>query len=446
MTSGRTAILASALACSTFALCYGLAAALSQTGVFEYVDVLFDTDVAWFLQGFSEGRGTGTGWGARSLVHPNVANLVNPLVRAVAAACDSVNACSDPTRARHALALVVSPAAAAVETLLVFLAARAIVDPGRALLIAILNLALLPTLMYGALPESFALSGGGFAALFYLVCRAASGRPVHQGWWLLLGAALASVTVTNIWLFALGYAVTHAQGRWITLPALLSAARVSVAALGVTAVLALALGSAYDALPQYRTALQQLREVRAPREHLAERRWGSAVSGTIGLAVSGGFLNFPKALGDTILPPRPFIQGSALGLDSSRGTIGARADPSLQFNFRETSADVGTLFALLTLAGAAGLAATSHGPQRLVYRVALVLIAGNWMFHSLFGVELFLYAKHWSVAVAFLLAAWLNVRRTSAHIGTAVLLLVTVAAIWRDLRVFSDLFRALSVS
>jgi hypothetical protein len=447
MTAGRTAILAGALAGSSFALCYGLATAFGRTGVFEYVDVLFDTDVAWFLQGFSDGMGTGTGWGARSVVHPNVANLVNPPVRALAAACASVNACADPALTRQTLALFVSPAAAAIETLFLFLGIRTIFQSdGRALVVAMLNLTLLPTLIYGALPESFALSGCAFAAFFYLVCRTAAGRSVHQLWWALAGTAVASITVTNVWLFALGYTVAHARDRWLTVNALLSAARVAGTALAVTAVLALVVGATYDALPQYGTPLQQLRELRAPRERLAERRWHAAISETAGLALSGAFFYVPKSLGDTILPPRPLIYGRALGLDTTRGTIGARAEPSLQIGFREASPDWGTLLALAALAGAAALAVTAHGPQRLVYRVALMLLAGNWAFHSVFGAELFLYAKHWSVAVAILLCSWLDVKRPGAHVGVAILLVLTALAAWRVSRVFAVVFQALAGS
>jgi hypothetical protein len=444
MISGRSAIVAVMWAALTGALCCVLATALSAAGVFEYVDVLFDTDVAWFLQGFSEGRGTGTGWGARSLVHPNVANFVNPPVRALAATCAAISVCAEPAQARLTLAMWVSPTAAAFETYLLFLAIRVVSgSDARASLVALMNLVLLPTLVYGALPESFALTGSAFAAFFYLVSRTAAGRPVHAAWWLVVGTAVASITLTNIWLFALGYTVTQARDRGLTVSAVLAAARLAAGSLAATAALALVFGAAYDALSEYRTELQQFRELRAPRERVAERQWPAVIPETIGLAVSGAFMSFPKALGDTVLPPRPSIQGPALGLDTTRGTIGARAEPSLQVNFRNTSADWGTLLALVAVVGAAGAAVMSRGPQRLVYQVAMALIAANWIFHSVFGIELFLYAKHWSVAVAVLLAAWLDLKRPGPHAGTIVFVLLIVVAAWRDVSVFQHMFRSL---
>jgi hypothetical protein len=367
-------------------------------------------------------------------------------VRALAGACAPLSACADPAVARVGLAMWVSPLAAAVETCMLFLAVRTVAQSDvSAFLVALLNLALLPTLIYGAIPESYALSGAMFATLFYLVGRTAAGRPVSAGYWVIVGAAFASITLTNIWLFALAYAITLSRDRWLTMPALFAAARVSVASLAATAALALALGAAYGALTDYRTELQQLRELRAPRERIVERQWQGVIPETLGLVSSGAFVSFPKALGHTTLPPRPVVRGQALGLDTTRGTIGARAEPSLQINFREAPADWGTLLALAAVLGAAAVALRSRGPQRLVYQAALVLIAANWIFHSAFGIELFLYAKHWSVAVAVLLGAWVEVRRPP-YAGAVVLLLLIAIAAWRSASAVEYILGSLSGS
>lgn len=445
--SARAWIAPAAIAAGTFVLCYGLAQALSRAGVFAYLDVLFDTDAAWYLQGLSEGRGTGTGWGARSVVHPNVANLINPPLRLIAEICASVGACADPAVVRPKLALIVSPAAAAIEAVFVFLTIRTLYRSDvRATLAALLGVALLPTLLFGSVPESFALTGCAFAALFYAVSRHAVGRPVGAMWWAVIGIALSSITVTNIWLFAVGYTVAHAGDRWVTPAAGVAAVRASVIALLSTAGLALAIGSAYGALSDYRTALQQLTEVRAPRQDLAERRWTDAARDGLALAATGAFLTFPRALGDTVLPPRPSIHGTALGLDTAGGTLGVRPEPSLHANFRNTSADWGTFVALAALAGALIAAVTSRGPQRLVFRVAIALVAANWVFHSVFGFELFLYAKHWSVAVTILLAAWFELKRPVAYAGMAVVVVLLLLAVLRDVRVFTHLFGAFAGS
>jgi hypothetical protein len=433
-----------ALAIATFALCYGLARVLSRAGVFAYVDVLFDTDAAWFLRGFADGLGTGTGWGARSVVHPNVANLVNPPLRLAAELAALVSSGETAALLRPKLALLVSPMAAAAETVFVFLTIRTISGSDvRAALAALLNLALLPTLVFGAVPESFAMTGCAFAALFYLAARLVSGRSVHKLWWLVVGVAVCGLTVTNVWLFALGCAVAHSQGRWLTRSGILTALRFAGLALVCTAILALAIGSAYGALGDYRTPLQQLGEIRAPREDLAERRWVDAARDGAAQAATGALIAFPRALGDTVLPPRPSIHGTALGLDATGGSIGVRSEPSLHANFRNASTDWGTLLALIALAGAALVAATHAGTGRPVYRAALVLVAANWAFHSVFGIELFLYAKHWSVPVAIVLAALCEWRRPSSSGVLLTIILIALAA-GRDAIALGHLFRALS--
>ena len=179
---------------------------------------------------------------------------------------------------------------------------------------------------------------------------------------------------------------------------------------------------------------------------MADREWHAVIPETIRLAASGAIISFPKALADTVLPSRPAIHGRALGLDTTRGTIGARADPSLQVVFRETPADWGTLLALAAIIGAASVAVRSRAPQRMVYQVAMCLIAANWIFHSVFGIELFLYAKHWSVAVAVLLAAWTDVTPSRPSAGATVLGLLIVVAAWRDVSVFQHILRSVAGS
>jgi hypothetical protein len=440
----RNAIVPAALGVATFALCYGLALAFSRAGVFLYLDVLFDTDAAWFLQGFSEGRGTGTGWGARSLVHPNAANLVNPPLRLVAEACASIGACESAATLRPNLALLVSPLAAACEVVFVFLAIRTVTGSEfRALLVALLNLVLLPTLIFGAVPESFAVTGCAFGAMFYLASRSAIGQPVRTTWWLAVAIVLGSFTATNVWLFAVGYAVVQSRERWLTVKASVGALRLAVIAAACTSALALAIGWSYGALSDYRTAVEQFADFRAPREDLAERRWPHAIREGVSLAASGALSIFPKALGHTVLPQPASIQGTTDGLKLSSESGADRPEPTIHANYRYASADWGTFLTLAALAGAFVAGIRSRGPQRLVYRVGIALIAANWAFHSLFGVEMFLYAKHWSVAVAIVLGAWFEVRRPVAYAGVAAVVVLVALAAARDVGVFTHLLRAL---
>jgi hypothetical protein len=433
---------------AAFALCYGLALTFSRIGVFQYLDVLFDTDAAWFLRGFAEGRGTGTGWGARSLVHPNVANLINPPVRLLAALCSAVGACGAPTDIiRSNLALLISPLAAAGEAVFVFLIIRGLYQSdARATLVALLAIALLPTLVFGAIPESFALTGCAFAALFYLASRTAVGTPVHRGWWALVGVALTSITVTHVGLFGLTCAIVHSRPRWLTVAGCRDAARVSLVALGGTVAIALALGSVYGALNDYRTGIEQAADLRAPRQDLADRRWTDAAWKGVGLATSGAFRIVPKALGHTLAPPPAFIQGTTRGLTSVAGETSDRPVPSLHANYRFIPADWGTVVTLAALAGAAVAAAGSRGPQRLVFRLAIALVAANWAFHAVFGVEMFLYAKHWSVPMTILLAAWLEVRRPVAGAGIAIVTMLVLLAAGTAGRMLTHLVAALSGS
>ena len=431
-----------ALAILTFSLCYALTRAFAASGAFEYLDVLFDTDAAWFLQGFADGSGTGTGWGARSMVHPNVANLINPPVRVAGWLCSAVGVCDgSPATARMALALLVSPAAAALEVLLVFLAIRHLTGSTlRATLAAMLNLVLLPTLLFGAIPESFALTGCAFAFVFYLASRHAAGDRIHEAWWVLAGVAVTSLTLPNVWLFALAFIVTHAGGRWWTWRAVGDALRVSMIALAGTGGLALLIGVAgYRAQADYLTGVEQLAEVRAPRDDVREGRWLDAAGQAVHVAARRSVIDVPKVMGASVMPPRAALVGE--------GPLVPRVQPisrpPLQANFRDAGAGWGTLLTLVALVAAAIAGLLTTGPRRVVYQAAVALVAGNWVVHSIFGVELFLYAKHWSVPLAIALSAWLEVRRPFAAAGLAVVAALVAIAAARDLDVLTHILAAL---
>jgi hypothetical protein len=413
-----------ALAVLAFVLTSELAGALAGAGAFRYIDLLFDADCAWFLDGFAEGLGTGTAWGARSIVHPNPANLVNPPIRVIAGACGALGVCeAPPADARAALALYVAPLAAAAETVFLYLAAASALRSRRAAVAAALvNLALLPTLVFGAMPESFALTGCGLAAVFYLTSRAAAGRPVATLSWSIAGTFLTGVTITNLAPFALAHALTVSAQKGGVRRALPVTIRLCAGVALCTAALAGGLGTAFGALDDFGLQFQQLSEVRAPREELRSRRWVEALTGQTVTLVTRAAIDVPAALGQTLVPPRPQL----VRLPADPGAHPREAPARI--TYRGAGLGWGTVATLAVLAGAIAGTVRARSQGALVFRVAAALLAYNWVFHTIFGVEIFLYAKHWSVPLAMLLGVWLEGTWIRARLGTAVLIGLLAAA------------------
>jgi hypothetical protein len=422
-----------ALPIAVFFLAYSLTAALNAAGALRFIDLLFDADSGWFLLGFSNGTGTGTAWGARSLVHPNAANFVHPVVR-LASDVWLLTGWSSLSEAalRERVALMVAPVFVAAESVFVYAAAHNLFrSVGLAALVTLLNLALLPTLVFGAIPESFALSGCGFAALFWLVSRVAIGRQPRALSWGAVGVFLAGVTITNLAPFAIAHALSLNTGGFEWRRTLAKTARMCGAVTACTAAAAAVVAGALGFLGDYRHAeFQQLAEVRAPRDQLRERQWLASVGGQAAIIASRTLVAFPVALGHSILPPEPSVE--KLPEEHAPGRSRNPLEASTRITFRDRGADWGTFISVAVLAGAVMALVRMRTGARLLYLAAATLLAYNWAFHAVFGVELFLYSKHWTLPMVFVLAAWLEGKWCPRPIGVAVVGAVLVLAAVRS--------------
>ena len=131
----------------------------------DQFDVLFDADTGSRLDCMTTDR-----CGDRSsFAHPALAAFVNPPVQLVAAGLRGVGLVEgEAWQARRVVALGVAPLASALQAIAVFFLLRALgLGRGVATTLALVNVAAFSRLVFGSLPESFALSGLalGIAAL-----------------------------------------------------------------------------------------------------------------------------------------------------------------------------------------------------------------------------------------------------------------------------------------
>lgn len=202
--TGTVALL---LAGVSFALHLGLALRLDAVESLDQFDVFFHADTQARLdcvtRGICDHRS--------SISHPALDILVNPPVRAIAGLSSWLGAWQgDEQAARHAVALWVSPAAAALQSALVFMLFIALGLPwlsaGLASALATLSLS---GLLVGSIPESFALSSCAIAGAYLLAARSAPGQPPQRCAWLALAVIATAITVTNL----LSIIVLFAAGR-----------------------------------------------------------------------------------------------------------------------------------------------------------------------------------------------------------------------------------------
>jgi hypothetical protein len=377
-----TAACAVALFAASFLARVPLARAWHALGVIGQHDVLFDADPVVFQQAFADGDMRDRLW----RTHPNVRNLVNPPVRAVAGLARLVRPAWSDERARAEAALLVAPAAAGVTTAAVFLTLRVLGGSILAALLgALVEACAFSGLVFGSIPESYPVSGAMLALAFLLLAETArTGGRIRAVPWILVASTAFGITATNLVLVGipLFFAASHAKasrlrGAAVTLAVLLAAAAVGTLEL-------LALNAAYA-------------------EHLPRRKIERTDS-FLGARPLDTLRSFPDAVVSTVLTDRPAVVTNEIGL--------RRDYPwKLMFTIEGGPRSVlsrllrGLVVAGFLLLGAVQLA-RRPGTGPAVLWAALGVLAFNLVLHSFYrGPDLLLYSMHWHAAVAVVLGA-----------------------------------------
>jgi hypothetical protein len=327
-----------------------------------------------------------------------------------------------PVAIRRQIALMVAPAATAVESVFVMLAFSSF--GGRAILLALLNVLTLAGVVFGSVPESYALSGAGLAALLWIAGRnEPAAKSTFRG---LAAAGVALVGTTTPMLVPFGIAAlivfAHARDDLARLVGRVSLLLTVVG--GVTVVSAAAIAALYGTTSEYKNRdFRQLREAPlwSARGTLGRTPVTETAETEARRHLRRATVDLPQALGYTVLAAAPAVDHQLVP-PTSRG-------PETWFTFVATeTAWWRVILVLGAMAGAVGIWRTVPStPRGTMYLVAAALLAYNWIFHTLFGYELFLYAKHWSVPLIFLAGAWLEIpprhgRLLTIALGVAVVL------------------------
>jgi hypothetical protein len=406
----RRATLACALAlfAASFLARYPLARTWFALGVLDQHDVLFDADPVVFLQAFRDGDMRDRLWRA----HPNVRNLVNPAVRLAGRLARVARPDWTVERARGEAALLVAPAASGVTTALVFLTLRLLGGTlGAAALGAVVEMCSFSGLVFGSIPESYPLSGAALAAALLLLAEAARpGGRLRVLPWILVASTAFGITSTNLGLVGIPLFVAASRALGSRLRAGAATVAVLLAAVALGIVELLAVNAAYrEHLP--------LRKIARTDPFLAARPLETARS-------------FPEAVVSTVLPDRPAVVTSEIGLRRDYPfklmfTVGGEPQSLVSKLLR------GLVVAGFLLLGALQLARLG-GPGPPVLWAALGILAFNLVLHSWYrGPDLLLYSMHWHAALAVVIgAAALAPRRAAAALLACALAFNNVSVLW----------------
>ncbi len=409
-------MLAIAIGAMSFALHLAIASQLDALRSFDQQDVFFHADTQSRLEcavlGDCASRST--------IAHPNLALFVNPAIALVAALMPSSGAPSDGaygadlelaqrSRSRHLVSVWLSPFAAGIQAgiaflLFLLLGLRRI----PALVASLFGVVAFSSLVFGSLPESFALSGVAITLAFLLAAQRRRGDSVRWVAWYGLGVVATGITATNLVYIAILFVTgrRNAGDDWrraglrfmSLLPAIcLTSLLLTYASQGLYGgrPLEVAEGARY---------VETWTRDNDPLARAAE---------------------FPTALANSIAATYPVtVQNYQAKLHDSK----------YQFRFtfegrpRVFTAErpFATMLVLLSIVGAITMM-RSEPLVRNAAAAALAIFSFNFVLHSFWGVEHFLYSQHWIQALTLLIAGVLFLPRRFEAPGLALMGILTVA-------------------
>ena len=411
-------VLAICLGVCSFALSYLLELHFDHLQVFEQFNVLFNTDPNTRLVCFSHG------WGGRGLVHPNLANFINPSIRAAAKTLHSLGLIqSDELAIRRQLGLFVVPLASGGKTvLMLFIWYYMGLKSGYVLLLTLLSIGSFSHIIFGSIPDHFGLSGFIIAGLFCLFIEAVyNAGYVRKPLWILCGVMLFGITVTNIIPYIL---LLFMVFRWSTgyklKKSLLETLKIIILVVAITLLYAVFFNWLWKDSPSLHKEIER----QMPYFH-------SNISDIVDNAV-----RFPRALANTILPSKPSVVKNPLGIKHNNKY-------KIMFSYEEIFIDVKDILILgFIICGAIGLVMNEH-TTRLITFSAFAVIIYNWGLHSLYGTELFLYSQHWQVPLMIFFTGMFYFTRTYGLVTKGSIALLVIVSMINNLFILRFIMKTL---
>ncbi len=399
-------LLAAAFALLSFVLHYGLERRFDRLHLFDQYNVLFQADPNERLEAMSNGWGSS----GRNIAHPNLANFTGPVVRGIAFVAPASIA-HDEEAQRRSIGLLITPFAAAVTSAALFaLFLRFGLSLRLASLLTLLGVVSFSPVIFGSIPDHFALSVSVIVAAYHLFLTEARECAVRWGAWFAAMFVAAGVTITNLAIIAilmLGSMWDQGRGR---VRSMLQVAGLVVA----VAVLTFASSLAFSHV--IRASSLDARQ---------STKWARAF---INRDVAVRLARFPVALANTIAPAEIRIGGP---------TESYRPDDRYQFRFtfegapgRPTARSLPGLIALAAMAVGAGVSVRRRGTLASLGLASTAIVGFNWVLHGAWGDEPFLYSQHWFVSVLALMAIAVAAARSRPRLATGlVAIFVLVVAV-----------------
>jgi len=228
---------------------------LSRHGVFDQYNVMFDADSNMRLSMISNG------WPNEGMTHPLLHLLFSIPIRIIVNITDFFFHVADPVALRSQIGIFIVPVFNGIGTLLLFWTLGLIgLTLTSRLLVSTLGIVGFSSLIFGSLPEHFAISGT-MLYLLYPLSLLLPNLNFPRSWsiWTGVGTALAGITITNIVPFAVFSWLAQVATGQSLLKAGVRTLFLSVAVISITLGIAKAANTIFDIPDQSYAVTRYLR-------------------------------------------------------------------------------------------------------------------------------------------------------------------------------------------
>ncbi len=398
-----------------FALCAYSAFFLFERHVFNQENVIFGSDPYFRSAAFSEG------WGERSLIHPNLSNYINPPVRFMALLLQKVVPSLPARDLRMRISLCVSPMFSALAALMIYIiAVLAGIDVTKAAFLSLLFGFSMSTIAFGSVPDHFLISSSVLAVSLWLMqWDGVLPERLRVIYWTVLVSFAAGITISNAVPLLAVYGLNERIRRSNWFRVLVRMAVVGFFALAST----LAFWGIANWIYGDFSSLQA--------DHSYKKNIGR-----IGYHLSDDplrdFLSFPIALGQSFAGGYPEVTPNPPYPKPELASY--RVAYSYLLNLSRFD-----VFALLQLLPAVVVGLSlgvgfwrRHDQAFPVVVGVATYLAFNWLLHTFWGEELFLFSPHWHFAAVLALIPLLRFysNRTCSWLFACSTLLVIGLNLW----------------
>lgn len=384
-----------------------LASFWSSKGVFDQFNIIFDADAALWLDMFS------TGWTPDHLMHPYGNYLVSIPIKILSEIGSLTGLTDDPTSFSRRLALYIAPFFTALKSVCFYILFRMLnFTTLHSTLITIFSVLSFSSVVFGATPSSYPLSG--FAFTFTILCSMLvikySNKYSNA---LYYGASLFAVGLTSSNIIFVGWM------RWfINLSRGCNPYKSLLNAMLNSAALLLFVIISFYTLNHIVSKVRDVDPTSSQSEYLAQflDKYVPPISVQAEKAV-----RFPEMMGRSIVATMP-VQNPDTNLFEYNDPI------KVELSYVKKDFDyvslICTLVALILIGGGGIINYHKGGILKFLTISSAAAIISYWGFYSWLGMSIFIYSQIWHIPVVFLASGWLHKPLFSNRLGMG--LIVTI--------------------